>query len=75
MKISTASAILCQNPRFQAYLGVTSAEDAAVHIRTRCRVSSRRELDCNGAAAARFHELRRQFAYGKEVGISKGFLP
>lgn len=46
-----------------------------MHIRTRCRVSSRRELDCNSAAAARFHELRRQFAYGKEVGTSKGFLP
>ncbi|WP_369326524.1 hypothetical protein AB6N01_20580 [Alcaligenes nematophilus] len=64
MKISTASAILCHNPRFQAYLGVACNEAAAAHVRHVCGVTSRRELDTNKKAAERFHTLRRQFVYG-----------
>lgn len=55
---------LCTNPRFQAWLGASDADEAAHLLRQRCGVSSRRELDLNKQAAERFHALRRAFAYG-----------
>lgn len=62
--LAQAAAVLCANPLFQAYIGVDSTEAAAGHVRRVCGVSSRRELDTDPKAAKRFHELRRQFAYG-----------
>lgn len=58
--------MLCSNPKYQAYLGVDSAEEAAVHLRKACGVKSRRELDECPAAAKRFHELRKAFAYADD---------
>lgn len=65
-KISNArvAGILCNNPDFQKLLGVTCAESAAAAVRRHCGVASRRELDEKPEAARKFHELRRQFAYG-----------
>lgn len=68
MKASTAAGMLCGNPKFQAYLGVTNAEDAAMHIRRTCGVLSRRDLDRDEQAAKRFHELRKAYAYGDRNG-------
>lgn len=70
MKTQTNAALagmLCSNPKYQAYLGVDSAEEAAVRLRKACGVESRRELDEYPAAAKRFHELRKAFAYGESV--------
>lgn len=54
---------LCGNPQFQAFMGASSAEQAADYLRTRCRIKSRAELDHDENAARRFHELvRRPFA-------------
>jgi len=64
-KDSVAAGMLCRNPRFQAHIGATCPESAAAHVRRVCGVSSRRELDRNPEAARKFHELRRQFAYGE----------
>lgn len=55
--------IMCGNPKFQAYLGVSDADEAAATLRRMCGVTSRRELDECPAASRRFHELRRAFAY------------
>lgn len=63
MTLAKLAALLCQNPRFQAFIGVTSGDDAAMYVRRYCGVLSRAELDTNREAAARFHELRRSFAY------------
>ena len=62
--LAKTAAILCANPAFQKHIGVNSAEKAAAYVRKQCGVISRRELDQSEAAAKRFHELRRQFAYG-----------
>lgn len=58
------AAIMCTNPKFQAYLGVKDADEAAASLRRLCGVQSRRDLDECPAAAKRFHELRKRFAYG-----------
>lgn len=68
MNLSTVAGMLCGNPKFQAYLGVTNSEDAAMHIRRTCGVLSRRDLDRDEQAAKRFHELRKAFAYGGSNG-------
>lgn len=66
-QLSKLAGMLCGNPQFQSYLGVTNSESAAAVVRRQCGVSSRRELDRNLEAARRFHEIRRAFAYqGKE---------
>lgn len=62
--LAITAAVLCSNPRFQAYIGVGDAEAAADHVRRVCGISSRRELDNDATAAGRFHELRQAFAYG-----------
>lgn len=59
------AAIMCGNPKFQAYLGVNGADEAAAILRRMCGVKSRSELDECPAAARRFHDLRQQFAYGE----------
>lgn len=64
MRTSTTAAILCTNPRFQAWLGASDADEAAQVLRERCQVASRRDLDTDRQAAKRFHALRRTFAYG-----------
>lgn len=61
------SGIMCSNPKFQAWLGVDGADEAAASLRRMCGVKSRRELDECPAAARRFHEVRRRFAYGVAV--------
>jgi hypothetical protein len=52
---------LCGNPRFQAFMGASSADQAADYLRTRCRIDSRAELDHDQDAAQRFHQVRRAF--------------
>lgn len=57
--------IMCQQPKFQAFCGAKDAIGAAEFVRIYCGVDSRSELDRNAGAAAKFHELRRSFAYGE----------
>lgn len=64
-KDSRTAGILCNNPEFQTHLGATCAESAAAALRRQCGIASRRELDRNPEAARKFHEIRRQFAYGE----------
>lgn len=67
MKRSNArlAGMLCNNPRFQEFIGVTCSESAAAYVRRVCKVTSRRELDLNPDAAKRFHQIRRMYAYGE----------
>lgn len=67
MNTSKLAGILCGNPRFQAHLGATNPDDAAVKVRKHCGIASRRELDWDARAAKLFHELRKEFAYGEAV--------
>lgn len=64
---SRQAGIMCGNPKFQAWLGVDDANEAAASLRRMCGVKSRRELDECPAAAKRFHELRKAFAYGEAL--------
>lgn len=65
--LARLSGRMCGNPRFQALLGTTCADDAAAALRRRCGITSRRDLDSNPEAARVFHELRRAFAYQDEA--------
>ena len=65
--LSKLAGMLCGNPAFQKSVGATCAQSAAVIVRRKCGVTSRRELDRNEAAAKRFHELRKAFAYGGQA--------
>lgn len=51
---------LCQNPQFQEWCEVESAEAAAEWVREVCGIESRSELDHDDEAANRFHELVRK---------------
>lgn len=61
---SVTAGRLCRHQPFQTFLGVPSERAAAIQLRYLCGVQSRRELDTNIRAKRRFHELRKQFAYG-----------
>lgn len=65
--LARLAGMLCGNPKFQAHLGVDGNEEAAAVVRRSCGIKSRRELDRDPAAAQRFHELRRRFAYQGEA--------
>jgi len=65
--LAKLAGMLCGNPRFQAHIGVTNAQDAAAAVRRQCGVASRRELDEKPEAARKFHELRRAFVYSREA--------
>lgn len=73
--LAKLAGILCGDPEFQAWIekaaaptwqiadapaDATPAERAAVLVRLMCGVESRAELDHNGDAAERFHELIRK---------------
>ena len=61
--------ILCNDPQFQEFaarrlgLGNTSVCPAAAaeYVRTCCAVASRKDLETNPTAAARFEELQTEF--------------
>ena len=55
--------IMCGTPKFQAWLGANDADEAGACLRRMCGVKSRSELDECPAAAKRFHDVRRRFAY------------
>lgn len=65
MRTSTTAALMGQNPAFQRYLGADSEQAARDALCQRCEIKSRRELDTNPDAEARFHAIRRGFAYGR----------
>ena len=65
MRTSTTAALMGQNPAFQRYLGADSEQAAAQVLRERCEIKSRSELDTDPRAAARFHAIRKAFAYGE----------
>lgn len=50
---------LCQNPQFQEWCEVESAEAAAEWVRRTCDIESRSELDHDTGAANKFHQLVR----------------
>jgi hypothetical protein len=65
---ATQAGILCNDPRFQDFAarhaespGRFCASAAAEWLRTQCRVASRRDLDLDDTAAARFDALRTDF--------------
>ncbi|RIQ16071.1 hypothetical protein D0850_16300 [Bordetella avium] len=63
-QLARLSGQLCARADFRAFCGAATADEAAAYIRRVCCIESRRELDHNPQARARFHELiRRPFAY------------
>lgn len=64
--LSRAAAMMCANPDFQKWLGVSDKDAAAEFVRVACNVKSRREFDTDPEAAERFHTLRKQFINRKE---------
>ncbi|WP_343928893.1 hypothetical protein [Pigmentiphaga daeguensis] len=65
MRTSTTAALMGQNPRFRAYLGADTEQAARDALCRRCGIKSRAELDTNPDAEARFHAIRKAFAYGR----------
>lgn len=59
--------MLCNDPEFVAWVGAKDAEAAAVYVRTRCRVSSRSQLDRDPAAAEVWSNLSRAFFIRADV--------
>ena len=65
----TQAGILCNDPRFQQFVGTrtiksgvtVSASCCAEYIRTICKVPSRAHLRTNQTAAAEFQKLRTEF--------------
>lgn len=53
--------MLCRDLNFMTWIGATTPEEAAEKLRSRCGVSSRRELD-EGAPAARYADLIWQYS-------------
>ncbi|QDQ87714.1 hypothetical protein FMZ60_09005 [Alcaligenaceae bacterium SJ-26] len=58
-QLARLAGTFCSQPRFRAFSGTASSEDAAEWIRQRCGIQSRAELDSNKAAAERFHRRVR----------------
>lgn len=68
-ELARLAGILCENPLFHKWLGVTGDEFAAKRVRVICEVASRAELDHCEEAAERFHDLiRKPFLEWKEGG-------
>lgn len=55
------AALKCADPEFQAFLNVHGEEAAAVKVRERCEVQSRRELTLTPRAAAAWETLYADF--------------
>lgn len=60
-RLAMRAAILCDEGGFRVFLGATNKDHAAEIIRTRCGITSRRELDHNEQAAARFRTMTRDY--------------
>ncbi len=69
MPAAQHAGILCNDPRFQTFAAMRSgfpggcfqASAAAEYLRQCCGVTSRRDLNTNPAARARFDRLRTDF--------------
>lgn len=59
-ELARLAGMFCGQPEFWEFCGVDNAADAAVWIRTTCRVPSRADLDSNAIAAQIFHSRIRK---------------
>lgn len=57
MKLAQRAGMLCNEGAFIIFLEVEDKDAAARRLRRLCEISSRRELDQDAAAAARFREI------------------
>lgn len=62
LPLAQQAAIRCQDGKFQQFLGVASAEEAAVCVRDECRVGSRADIESAPYASQRWHEIERDFS-------------
>lgn len=60
-RLAMRAAMLCDEGGFRVFLGATDKDHAAQIIRTRCGITSRRELDHNPKAAAAFRSLSSDY--------------
>jgi len=58
---SAQAALLCGDPRFREWIEAESVFEAAIFVRAHCGVKSRRELDTDEAAAARWVALQIEY--------------
>lgn len=67
LRPSQQASILCRDPLFHEWAddayaaGIAGADDAAEWVRIRCKVGSRRDLDTDPEAAARWKQLLSKF--------------
>jgi hypothetical protein len=62
---SQQAAIRCNEPEFQEFLGVPSADDAAAEIRRLCGVASRSQIIDGKPSAAYWRKIDNQFVIHK----------
>jgi hypothetical protein len=60
-RLAMRAAILCDEGGFRVFLGAADKDHAAEIIRTRCGITSRRELDHNDQAAAAFRKMTADY--------------
>jgi hypothetical protein len=53
--------ILCNDPRFQKWAGLSGADAAAEMVRRVCGVTSRSEINANPLAAAEWDDLHSRY--------------
>ena len=73
MSLARGAGMLCQNPKFRAFLSaefgerLDSEKKAAKVVRDVCQVKSRAELDTNREAGRRWQQLVKEF--NRSVGV------
>lgn len=55
--LAMSAVMMCKEPRFRSWLGVSSPVEAAEFIKRECGISSRKELDTNPVAARKFRTM------------------
>jgi len=60
-KLAQIAGILCNNGAFRKWCGATTVEQAAQHVRDRCNVDSRADLDTHEDAAAAFRDMKGEY--------------
>ena len=59
--VTKRAAIMCADPEFQHYVGATTPEEAAAVVRKHCGVASRKEIEGDEKAEAKFRALEQTY--------------
>lgn len=67
LRPSAMAGILCADPVFWKWLGVSDEDEAARVVRGKCDIGSRAELDVDTDAAAIFQKMRDRYLAWRQV--------